>query len=59
MLPATRVDPAMAREALDLLPAPPGVVYVCGANGFVSAVAGMLDDLGLPPQIVRTERYGV
>jgi ferredoxin-NADP reductase len=53
-----RVDQAMVRDALALLPSAPGVVYVCGSNGFVSAVATVLTDAGVAPTIIRTERYG-
>ena len=34
------------------------LVYVCGANSFVEAVAGWLVELGHAPTRVRTERFG-
>lgn len=33
-------------------------IYVCGATGFVEAVAGWLVDLGHSPDRIKTERYG-
>ena len=34
------------------------LVYVCGATGFVEAVAGALVSLGHDPARIRTERFG-
>ncbi|WP_217697877.1 ferredoxin reductase [Sinomonas mesophila] len=33
-------------------------IFVCGATGFVEAVAGWLVDLGHAPDRIKTERYG-
>ena len=52
-----RIDPAMLREVA----APLGdnlLAYVCGPTPMVETVAGALVDLGVPPNRVRTERFG-
>jgi ferredoxin-NADP reductase len=36
----------------------PRQVYVCGSNAFVEAVTDSLVDEGMPPTIIRTERFG-
>jgi ferredoxin-NADP reductase len=54
-----RVDAALVADGLARLPAPPRLVYVCGANQFVNAAADGVVAAGIPPSIVRTERYGV
>jgi ferredoxin-NADP reductase len=41
--------------------APPfrgGVAFLCGTNGFVETASQLLLDAGLPPQQIRTERFG-
>ena len=41
--------------------APPflgGVAFLCGTNGFVEAASQLLLEAGLPPQQIRTERFG-
>lgn len=51
----------LTREELErfVLPASAHpLVYVCGANSFVEAVAGWLVELGHAPTRVRTERFG-
>lgn len=53
-----RIDGPLVAEALARLPAPPGRVFVCGANRFVGPVADLLVDQGVEPAIIRTERYG-
>lgn len=53
-----RVDAKMIGEALAGLAAPPALVFVCGANAFVGAVADILVEMGISAGIVRTERYG-
>jgi ferredoxin-NADP reductase len=32
--------------------------YICGSNGFVESASTLLMDAGLPPQAIRTERFG-
>lgn len=53
-----RVDQEAAEAALALLRAAPRRAYVCGSTGFVEAAADALVAAGLPPELVRTERYG-
>lgn len=53
-----RVDAPMLAEALMRLPAPPRHVFVCGTNAFVEAAAQSAIEAGIPPSIIRTERYG-
>ena len=53
-----RIDPAMLADVLALLPAPPTMSFICGSNGFVNTAADALVALGVPPDTVRTERYG-
>lgn len=54
-----RIDAAMVTEAIERLPKPPALAFVCGSNSFVSAAAQALIDAGVPAGIIRTERYGV
>ena len=53
-----RIDAALLGDALAGLPAPPKIVFVCGANAFVETAADTLLGLGLSPATIRTERYG-
>jgi len=53
-----RIDAPLLGTALASLPAPPKVAFVCGTNAFVEAAASTLLELGLPPAVIRTERYG-
>jgi len=53
-----RVDASLLSDALALLPSPPKLVFVCGANAFVETAADALLSLGIPPRTIRTERYG-
>jgi ferredoxin-NADP reductase len=53
-----RIDTSLLAAALASLPAPPKIVFVCGTNAFVETAASALLELGLPPAIIRTERYG-
>lgn len=53
-----RVDAAMLADVAGLLPAPPRHVFICGANGFVNTAADGLVAAGVPPERVRSERYG-
>jgi ferredoxin-NADP reductase len=34
------------------------LAYVCGSNGFVETASQLLLDAGVPPAVIRTERYG-
>ncbi len=54
---ARRVDGPMLDEVIGQL-GDPAHSYVCGPTGFVEAVASMLVDRGLPPETIRTERFG-
>jgi ferredoxin-NADP reductase len=52
-----RIDPAMLNEVMRPLGA--GVLaYVCGPTLLVEAVSNALVAMGLPPEHVRTERFG-
>lgn len=53
-----RVDAEMLAEVLARLPGPPRHVFVCGTNAFVEAGAQSAIQAGVPPGIIRTERYG-
>jgi ferredoxin-NADP reductase len=53
-----RLDRSLLRDALTRWGQAPRVVYVCGSNDFVEAVAGSLVKESVPPAHVRTERYG-
>jgi ferredoxin-NADP reductase len=35
-----------------------GLVFLCGSNGFVEAASQLLLEAGIPPQQIRTERFG-
>ena len=35
-----------------------GLAFLCGSNGFVEAASQLLLEAGLPPQQIRTERFG-
>jgi ferredoxin-NADP reductase len=53
-----RIDANLLAVTLARLPGAPKVVFVCGANAFVEAIASALLELGIAPGIIRTERYG-
>ena len=54
---ARRIDSEMLREvAHPLLPAP--FTFVCGPTPLVEAVANGLVQIGVPPERIRTERFG-
>jgi ferredoxin-NADP reductase len=53
-----RLDRSLLREILTQWNRAPRYVYVCGSNAFVEAVTSALVLEGLPPQIIRAERYG-
>jgi ferredoxin-NADP reductase len=58
---STRAAGRLTRDELEGLVLPASehpLVYVCGANSFVEAVAGWLVELGHAPTRVRTERFG-
>jgi ferredoxin-NADP reductase len=52
-----RIDEAMLAEALEPLGAATRV-YACGPTALVEVVANSLVQLGLPPDRIRTERFG-
>jgi ferredoxin-NADP reductase len=56
---ARRVDAAMMADILAMLPAAPKHVFVCGSNPFVEAAADGAIAAGIPPETIRTERYGI
>lgn len=53
-----RVDLPLLIDALARLGAAPKLTFTCGSNPFVEAVTGHLQDLGLNPKTIRTERFG-
>lgn len=55
---ARRLDTAMLKDVLNLLPETPRHVFICGANGFVNTAADAALAAGLDAARVRTERYG-
>lgn len=52
-----RVDADLLQEVIRKT-GTPAVSYVCGPTGFVESVASLLVDSGLPPESIRTERFG-
>jgi ferredoxin-NADP reductase len=48
------IDMEMVRGAADGA----RLAYVCGSNGFVETASQLLLDVGVPPAVIRTERYG-
>jgi len=52
-----RVDAALVEAALDRVGAP-GKVFLCGSNRFVSPTADLVVAAGVPPAVIRTERFG-
>jgi len=55
---AGRIDPQLLGQALWATVSAPQLCFVCGSNAFVEAIAGLLLDLDVPSQRIRTERYG-
>ena len=53
-----RLDREMLSEVLARLSEPPKHVFVCGSNPFVEAATQSLVGAGVPPDGIRTERYG-
>jgi ferredoxin-NADP reductase len=54
---ARRIDGQMLREILALGPIVP-LTYVCGPTRLVESVADSLVQIGVPPERIRTERFG-
>jgi ferredoxin-NADP reductase len=54
---ARRIDAQMLREVLASIPSVP-LTYVCGPTRLVESVADGLVQIGIPPERVRTERFG-
>jgi ferredoxin-NADP reductase len=53
-----RLDAALIDDILKRWQRTPRHVYVCGSNAFVEAATSALVAHGVPPRIVRAERYG-
>jgi ferredoxin-NADP reductase len=53
-----RLDLSLLSEILGGWQRAPRHAYVCGSNAFVEAVTSALVAEGVPPRIVRAERYG-
>ena len=53
-----RLDAALIAEILQGWQRTPRHAYVCGSNAFVEAATSALVAHGVPPRIVRAERYG-
>ncbi len=49
-----RIDLPLVAEAVST----PGVAFVCGSNGFVETAGQLLLAAGVPPERIRTERFG-
>ena len=52
-----RIDQEMLGEAMQVL-GQPAHAYVCGSTPFVESAANALVETGVPPDRVRTERFG-
>ncbi len=52
-----RIDQAMLREVIAPFKNQPNC-FVCGPTSLVENVANTLVDIGLPPDLIRTERFG-
>ena len=53
-----RIDAAMVRDCLARWGCEPWHVFVCGANRFVEAATSALTGTKVPPDRIRTERFG-
>jgi ferredoxin-NADP reductase len=53
-----RIDGPLVKSALERVGAEPMLTFVCGSNPFVGAATSLLLDLHLPPETIRTERFG-
>ena len=55
---AGRIDRQLLGQALLATVSPPQLCFVCGSTAFVEAIAGLMVELDVPAQRIRTERYG-
>ncbi|WP_232797279.1 FAD-binding oxidoreductase [Blastococcus atacamensis] len=57
---ARGIRPAGRLTGADLVPLwePGQTVYVCGSGGFAESATGVLVGLGVPPEVIRVERFG-
>lgn len=53
-----RIERATIADALLSLGEPPRLCFVCGATAFVEVATMFLVEAGIPPAMIRTERYG-
>ncbi len=53
-----RIDRPLLTQALERIGGEPKLTFVCGSNPFVEGVTLLLLDLHLPPETIRTERFG-
>lgn len=53
-----RLDAALLGRILEGWGETAARTFVCGSNGFVESIASALVERGMPPQSIRTERYG-
>jgi ferredoxin-NADP reductase len=53
-----RIDGPLLTNVLEQIGGEPKLTFVCGSNPFVAAVTSHLLDLRLPPETIRTERFG-
>jgi ferredoxin-NADP reductase len=53
-----RIDTAVLGDLLGMWDLTPGRTYVCGTNSFVDAITSSLQELGIKPESIRTERHG-
>jgi len=53
-----RIDSEIVSSALMSLGAAPNHTFVCGSNSFVNTAADLVAGAGVPPDTIRTERYG-
>jgi ferredoxin-NADP reductase len=53
-----RIDGVMVQDVLARLHRRPSQLFVCGSNGFVNIATEGALLAGLPPSIIKTERYG-
>jgi ferredoxin-NADP reductase len=53
-----RIDGQLVRSALERVGSKPKLTYVCGSNPFVEVATSHLLDHRIPPETIRTERFG-
>jgi ferredoxin-NADP reductase len=53
-----RMEATLLADALAALPAPLPDIFICGSNGFVETAVALSLAAGLPPELIRTERFG-